>query len=196
MGLLDQLGGMLGGGGGGNVGDLLGRIAGGGGNVHDPHSDDARGFHQMVSGADPNDLRSLFSQAAKGVDPQEYRDHVTPGVNGTDPLGSLGQGPLGMVAGALVRHLTGGGTGGSGASNLLGMIPGLRQQDPGRMDPHDVAALADYARRNNPDAFGAAAAEVGRQQPSLLGQLLGNTAVRNAAMQLASKYLGGASRMS
>lgn len=198
MGLMEQLGGMLGGaggnaaggaggaGGGADVQQLLGRFMGGGANFNDPHSQDRRHFEQMVGHASEEDLSSAFSHAARGVDANEYREHVTPGVGGTDPLGALGGGGLSTIAGALMGHLAGGG--GANMAGLLGKIPGLSHTDPNRMTPREVASLADYTRQHHPDAFGRAAAQVGRQDPNLLQQLMGNPAMMSAAMALASKF--------
>ena len=198
MGLMEQLGGMMGGGsgsgasgagGGGDLQQLLGRFMGGGANFQDPQSQDRRHFDQMLGHASDDDLSSAFSHAARGVDAREYRDHVTPGVGGTDPIGSLGGGGMGEIAGALMSHLAGGG--GANMAGLVGKIPGLSHTDPNRMTPHEVASLADYTRQHHPDAFGRAAAQVGRKDPGMLQQLLGNKAMMAAAASMASKFLGG-----
>jgi hypothetical protein len=194
MGLMDQLGGMLGNAGGNTAGgaagvqQLLGRFMGGGADFNDPQSQDRRHFEQMVGHASDDDLSSAFSQAARGVDANEYRDHVTPGVGGTDPLGALGGGGLGTIASALMGHLAGGG--GANMAGLFGKIPGLSHTDPNRMTPHEVASLTDYTRQHHPDAFGRAAAQVGRQDPGMLQQLLGNKAMMTAAAAMASRFMG------
>ena len=191
MGLLDQLGGMLGGG-GGDPKEVLGRMMGGGANFDDHQSGDRDAFHRMTQHASDDDLASTYSHAARGMDAASYRDHVTPGVGGTDPLGSLGGGGLGAIAGALLGSLGGGGGAGAGGGNmagLLGKIPGLTHTDPNRMNSQEVAALADYTRQHHPDAFGRAAAQVGRKDPGLLQQLLGNPAMMSAAAALASKFM-------
>src|SRR3954468_21839176 len=66
-------------------------------------------------------------QALQQTNPQEYADHVTPGVGGTNPLGNLGKGMLGSLAGSLVGNMLGnqmsGGMGsmvGSRAGSLAG----------------------------------------------------------------------------
>ena len=202
MGLMEQLGGMLGGAGGNMAGgnaaggaggpdlqQLLGRFMGGGANFNDPQSQDRRHFDQMVGHASDDDLSTAFSQAARGVDAHEYRDHVTPGVGGTDPLGALGGGGLSTIATALMGHLAGGG--GANMAGLLGKIPGLSHTDPNRMTSHEVASLANYTRQHHPDAFGRAAAQVGRQDPGMLQQLLGNKAMMSAAAAMASRFMGG-----
>jgi hypothetical protein len=199
MGLMDQLGGMLGGGQGAGAGEgtgagaggmqqILGRFMGGGANFGDGRSDDHQHFNQMMGHASDDDLGAAFSHAARGVDPNAYREHVTPGASGTDPLGGLGRGGLGTIASALIGQL--GGSGGGGMASMLGRIPGLSHSDPHQMSSGDVAALADYTRQNHPDAFGRAAAQVGRQDPGALQQLLGNKAMMMAAAAMASKFLG------
>src|SRR4051812_47178722 len=136
MGLLDQLGGLLGG------QEHIERMAHGQGNFADPNSDDHQRFGQMLGHADPQDLQAAISNAAKQGDPQEYADHVTPGVGGTDPLGAVGQGGLSTIASALLGSIAGhsgqqsgggmlggllggggAGGGGGGFERLIGMIP-------------------------------------------------------------------------
>ncbi len=188
MGLLDNLGGMLG---GADAQQILGKFTGGSADFSHGGTDDRRHFDNMLGQASDDDLHGAFSHAAQNVDPQAYREHVTPGAGGTDPLGGLGGGALGSIAGVLLSNLGGGsGGGGGGLGALASKIPGLSHTDPNRMNSHEVAALADYTRQHHPDAFGRAAAQVGRQDPNLLQQLLGNKAMMTAAASLASKFLG------
>jgi hypothetical protein len=144
--------------------------------------------------------KTSVRQAAERIETQDYTDHVTPGVNGTNPLGMVGQGGLSTIAstimGSLMHHGSGGGTGmfgggggGGGFGSLMNMIPGLRTTDPNQMDASQVAVLADYARRNHPDAFSHAASQLGQQNPSLLQHLLGNKFMMMAAAGLATKFL-------
>ena len=183
MGLLDQMGGMLNGQGGQ---ELLRRMAGGRANLSDPNSSDAQGMHQMIGGANRDELAASLTHAAQQMSPQEYHDHITPGVGGSDPLGGLGGGQLSTIASALLNHL---GASGSGLGSLLGRIPGLHTAGPNRMDASQVAALAHFARQHHPDAFGRAAAEVGQRQPALLQRLLGHKAFAAAAAGLASRFM-------
>jgi len=194
MGLLDQLGSMLGG------HQEVERLANGEGNFEDPNSPDHDRFGQMLGHASPEDLQASVRQAAERIETQDYTDHVTPGVNGTNPLGMVGQGGLSTIAstimGSLMHHGSGGGTGmfgggggGGGFGSLMNMIPGLRTTDPNQMDASQVAVLADYARRNHPDAFSHAASQLGQQNPSLLQHLLGNKFMMMAAAGLATKFL-------
>jgi hypothetical protein len=70
-------------------------------------------------------------------------------------------------------------------------VPGLHTADPQRMSPQEVARLVDYLRQHHPEAFGRAAAQLGREEPGLLQQLLGNKALMLAAAGLAAKFLAG-----
>jgi hypothetical protein len=185
MGFFDQMTQMLGG------REQVDRFARGEVDFNDPNSRDFQNWNQLVGSAPPEALEESFTQAARRVDQQEYYDHVTPGVGGTDPLGGLGQGALGALAGALIGNLTGGRRGGT---DLRQMIPGLQHTDPQQMSPHEVAALANYTRQHNPEAFGRAAAQVGRQQPGLLQSLLGNKALMLGAAALAAKYMNEQAR--
>jgi hypothetical protein len=161
------------------------RYANGQANFQNPNSPDFQNWSQMVGSAPPQVTQQAFTQAAQQVDPQEYYQHVTPGVGGTDPLGGLGQGALGTIAGTLLNNL--GGSGGPGG--LLGMIPGLRTANPQQMGPQDVASVASYMQQNHPQAFGQAAAQIGQQQPDLLHSLLGNKALMLAAAGIGAKIL-------
>jgi hypothetical protein len=184
MGIFEQITSALGG------AEPIERFAAQRANFDDPKSRDFEHWNQMIGAAPPEYAEEAFTKAARDVDPQEYADHITPGVRGTDPLGEIGKGGLGTVAGALLRHLGGGG----GLGNLTDMIPGLRNTDPNRMSPDEVARMAEYMRRHNPEAFGRAAQQIGRQQPGLLQQLLGNKGLLLAGAALAAKVMADRSR--
>jgi hypothetical protein len=62
------------------------------------------------------------------------------------------------------------------------------------MSPSEVASLADYLRQYHPDAFGRAAAQVGREEPGLLPQLLGHKFLLHAAAGLAGTFLADRTR--
>ncbi|HEX2035750.1 MAG TPA: hypothetical protein VHS99_16355 [Chloroflexota bacterium] len=126
------------------------------------------------------------------MDPQEYSEHIMPGVRGTDPLGALGGGALGTLASRLLGSLTGGG--GGEIDQLRQRVPGLHTADPQRMSPQEVAGLADYLRQHHPEAFGRAGAQLGREEPGLLQQLLGNKFLLMAAAGLAGTFLGDRGR--
>ena len=219
MGLLDQIGGMLGGGGNQAGGqNPLERILRGDADFSRHDSRDAQDFGQVVNRVPQDQLASVFGQAARDIDGPRYRDHVTPGVGGTNPLGMLKGAAMGMVATALIRHLLGGRGGGMGGAmtgaiggllggalgnraggvgagsggglgGLLGMVPGIRNADPNQMDEHDVAALADYTRQHDPDAFGRAMAEVGQRRPDALHAMLGNQGMAAAAQKLLGQFM-------
>jgi hypothetical protein len=132
-------------------------------------------------------VQDAIARAAQRVDPQEYSEHITPGVGGTDPLGALGGGALGMLASRLLGSFTGGD--GADPDQLQQRVPGLHTADPQRMSPQEVASLADYLRQHHPEAFGRAAAQLGREEPGLLQQLLGNKLLVHAAAGLAGTFL-------
>jgi len=144
-------------------------------------TDDFSKWNDLVGSAPPDHVEEAYTHAARQVPHEEYRDHVTPGVGGTNPLGDLGGGMLGTLAGRLLGGLSGNASPGS--------IPGVRTTNPSEMSEHDVATLADYMRRNHPEQFGKVAAEVGRENPSMLQKLMGNKMLLLAAAGLAGKML-------
>jgi hypothetical protein len=186
MSLFDQITSALGG------SDPIERFASKRADFDDPQSRDFERWNQMIGAAPPQYAEEAFTRAAREVDEREYHDHITPGVGGTDPLGGLGKGGLGTLAGALLSQLAGGR--GGGLESLTQIIPGLRHSDPSRMSADEVASVANYMRRHNPEAFGRAAQQVGREQPGLLKQLLGNKALLLAGAALAAKVMADRSR--
>jgi hypothetical protein len=162
------------------------RFARGEADFSDPNSRDLQGWNQLVGEAPPEELEASVAHAARQVPPQDYDDHITPGVGGTDPLGALGGGTLGAVAAALLGNLQSGSRAGQ---DLRQVVPGLRSADPRQMSPAEVAKLASYTRQHDPEAFGRAAALVGRKEPGLLQRLLGNKALLFAAAALATRYM-------
>ena len=186
MGLLDQIIGRLGG------QESIERLAREEANFDDPQSPDFARWNELVGVAPPEAVQDAMTHAAQRVDPREYHEHITPGVRGTDPLGALGGGALGMLASRLLGSLTG--SDHADADQLPQRVPGLHTADPQRMSPQEVASLADYLRQHHPEAFGRAAAQLGREEPGLLQQLLGNKALMLAAAGLAAKFLGDRGR--
>lgn len=186
MGLLDQIIGRLGG------HEPLERLAREEANFNDPQSPDFEHWNQLVGAAPPEAVQDAMARAAQRVDPQEYYEHITPGVHGTDPLGDLGGGTLGKLASRLLGSFTG--RDGVETSQLLQQVPGLHTADPQRMSPQEVAGLADYLRQYHPEAFGRAAAQLGREEPGLLQQLLGHKFLLLAAAGLAGKFLADRTR--
>ena len=222
MGLMEELGGMLGG------DQEVQRMANGQGNFDDPNSPDHDRLGKMLGHASPDELQSAIGQATAQTSADDFANHVTPGVNGTNPLGDVGKGGLSTIASALVSQLQGDapsggaqgfggllgggsgggggmlgkilggvmgggggggmfGGGGDGGPTQSGGIPGVRTLDPNQMDESQVAALAEWMRRNHPDAFNRAATQVGQQNPSLLSKLLNNKMLMVAAAGLAAK---------
>jgi hypothetical protein len=187
--LFDQLAGMLGG--SQEVERRAERFSRGEANLHDRNSPDFQTWNQLVGAAPPEYIHEAAAQAARRVEPNDYYDHITPGVRGTDPLGGIGRDGLGALAGALLnsfsnRH--------GDAGQLQQQIPGLRTTDPRQMSPQEVAALANWMRQYHPEQFGQASAQVAKQDPNLLEQLLGNKALMLAAAGLAAKFLADRSR--
>ena len=181
MGLLDQIIGRLGG------QEPLERLAREQANFDDPQSPDFEHWNQLVGAASPEEVQDAMARAAQRVDGREYYEHITPGVRGTDPLGGLGGGTLGKLASRLLGSFTG--DAGVETPQLLQQVPGLHTADPQRMTSQEVASLADYLRQHHPEAFGRAAAQLGREEPGLLQQLLGNKFLLLAAAGLAGKFL-------
>jgi hypothetical protein len=186
MGLWDQIIGTLGG------QEPVERLARGEADFDDPQSPDVAHWHALVGAAPPEAVQDAVAQAARRVDPQEYAEHITPGVRGTDPLGALGGGALSTLAGRLLGSLTGGDD--ADPEQLRQRVPGLHTADPQRMSPQEVAGLADYLRQHHPEAFGRAAAQLGREEPGLLQQLLGNKVLLMAAAGLAGTFLADRTR--
>ena len=184
MGLLDEIGSLAGGGG---AVQTLEKLAAGRGNFTDAASPDHQDFQSMVGGAAPGVLQQVFAGVVREMSPQQYADHLSPAAGGANPFGSLGSGALATIASSLLGQLAGAGHSGQ---SLLGRIPGLQTTDPGQMGPDQVAALARYTQQNHPDLFGQAAAQVGQQQPGLLGAFLGKGGLAAGAAALASHLIG------
>jgi hypothetical protein len=186
MSIFEQLAGALGG--SQQLQQQAQQMANGQVNMQHPNSPDFQNWSQMVSQAPPDVQQQVFSQVAQQVDPNAYQEHVTPGAGGTDPLGGLGKGALGTLAGALVGSMANN-MGGGGLGSLINMVPGLQTTNPQQMGPQDVGALASWMQQNHPNAFGQAASQVAQQQPDLLHQLLGNKALMVGAALLGAKVL-------
>jgi hypothetical protein len=182
MGLLQQIGSMIG-------GPQLQNLASGQGNFGDPQSQDQQHMQAMMGAAHPSVLQEVFSHVAQRMDPQQYADHVTPGAGGTNPLGGIGSGGLATIASALLGKLAGTAGGGAGLGGLISRIPGVQTTDPNQMDPNQVAALARYTQQNHPDLFGQAAAQVAQQKPDLMHSFLGKAGMAIGAAALASHFI-------
>jgi hypothetical protein len=161
------------------------RMASGQGDYQSPDSSDSQRMASMVTQAQPQQLKQIFSTAAQQMDPQDYANHITPGVGGTNPLGSLGAGGLGAIASMLMQHLKAAGP----TATPPSQIPGVQTNDPSQMNADQVAALAKYIQQNHPNVFGSAAAQIGQQQPALLHSFLGKAGLAIGAAALASHFM-------
>jgi len=78
-------------------GDFLKRLSGG--NMDPAQPNDQRDMGQLMGGVPQDAFQQHTANALSHVVPQEYQNHITPGVGGTNPLGGLGKGLLGSLAG-------------------------------------------------------------------------------------------------
>lgn len=180
MGLFDQIGSALG-------NENLQRFVGGGGKFDDPNSEDHQHLQNMIGKADEGQLQQVFGKVARQINPQDYSQHLNQGSGGSSPLGALGKGGLSTIASLLIQHLMGSGL---NIGSLMSKVPGMKTADPNQMDEHQVASLAQYTQQNHPDVFGKVAAQLGKQNPSLLSGFLGKGMLSSAASGLASHFLG------
>ena len=141
-------------------------------------------WNEMVGAAPREHVYGAAAQAVSQIDPQDYYNHTQPGIGGTDPFGALGQGQRAGLAQSLLGALLGRGLG----QSQIGQQAGLSNLDPSRMSPQDLAALAQYAQRQHPEALADAASQH-QQDPGLLESLLGNKALLMMAAGLGAKYL-------
>jgi hypothetical protein len=162
------------------------RLSRGPGNLQGQDYDD---WNQMVGAAPPERFGRASYEAIRQVDPREYYEHTQPGVGGTDPFGSLPPQQRTGLAETLLKMLFNRGV----DQRQIQQGAGLGTLDPSRMSPQDLAALAQWAQKNQPQAFGYTAAEHQRE-PDVLSSLLGNKALMLAAAALGAKYLSDRSR--
>jgi len=179
MGLLQEIAASVG-------NENLKRLSDGQGDFDDHGSPDVQALQELIKKIDPQQLQQIFGRIAQQVNPQEYSDHVTPGVGGTNPLGNLNSATLGSIAAVLLSRLK---EAGMGNLATLAKQLGLQTTDPNQMNAKDVAAVAGYAQKNQPDAFGKAATEIGQQQPHVLHSFLGKAALALTAAALASHFI-------
>ena len=149
---------------------LFDRLAGGPGNLQSQDYDD---WNQMVGSAPPERFGRATYDAIRQVDPREYYEHTQPGVGGTDPFGMLPTDRRSNLAQSLLGELARRGLGQQDIARNVG----LRQVDPSRMSPQELAALAQWAQQNQPKAFGRVAAQH-QNDPDVLSSLLGNRALQ------------------
>ena len=143
----------------------------------------------MVGAAPPEQFGRATYNAVRQADPQEYYRHTQPGVDGTDPFGALPPQQRSSLAESLLGNLFNRGL----ERQQIAQGAGLGTLDPSRMSPQDLAALAQWAQQNHPQAFGYTAAQH-QKQPDILSSLLGNKALMMAAAALGAKYLADRSR--
>ena len=157
------------------------RLAAGPGNLQ---QQDYQNWNQMVGSAPPNQFGQAVTQAIQQVPQQEYYAHTQPGVGGTDPFGALQPQQRGGLMGTLLGALFDRGLN----QQQIMQGTGINTLDPNQMSPQQMAAVAQWAQQNHPQAFGSAAAQY-QQQPDLLSSLLGNKALMMTAAALGASYL-------
>jgi hypothetical protein len=150
---------------------------------------DYQEWNQMVGAAPPEQFGRASYNAMRQVDPQDYYQHTQPGVGGTDPFGALQPQQRSGLAESLLGNLFRRGV----DQQQVMRGAGMQNIDPNRMSPQELAALAQWAQQNHPQAFGYTAAQH-QQQPDILSSLLGNKALMMAAATLGAKYLSDRSR--
>ena len=141
-------------------------------------------WNEMVGAAPPDRFGRASYNAVRQLDPQDYYRHTQPGVDGTDPFGTLSPQQRGGLIGSLLSNLMNRGLG----QDQIMRGSGLGTLDPNRMSPQEMAALAQWAQQNHPQAFGYTAAQY-RDQPNIVSSLLGNKALMMAAAALGAKFL-------
>jgi hypothetical protein len=141
-------------------------------------------WNEMVGAAPRETFQGAATQAVRQLNPQEYYDHTQPGVGDTDPLGGLETGQRAGLAQSLIGALLGQGLGQSEISRAAG----LSNMDPQAITPHELAGLAQYMQREQPDALAQAAAD-NQNEPGLLESLLGNKGLMALAAGLGAKML-------
>ena len=161
--------------------NIFDRLAAGPGGLQQQDYDN---WNQMVGAAPPDRFGRATYDAIRQVDPRDYYRHTQPGIDGTDPFGALSGGQRGGLVGSLLGALFNRGVGQQDVMRGAG----LNTLDPNRMSPAEMAALAQWAQRNHPQAFGYTAAQY-RDQPDVLSSLLGNKALMMVAGAIGAKLL-------
>jgi hypothetical protein len=157
------------------------RILTGNADLSNPRSKDNAVFGQLIQNVSKEDLASIFSETSNQTGNEPSR------LGAPSLFSSLDHGALVTIATTIISALMG--HAGFNINQLTQFIPGLRTTDPNQMDAFDVTSLTNWTRQNHPQAFGQAAAEIGKQDPGLLQHLLGNRTLTTAASKLAQKYL-------
>jgi hypothetical protein len=160
---------------------IFDRLAAGPGNLQ---QQDYQNWNQMVGSAPPDQFGQAVANSIQQVPPQEYYQHTQPGVGGTDPFGSLQPQQRSGLMGSLLGSLFNRGV----DQQQIMQGAGINSLDPNQMSPQQMAAVAQWAQQNHPQAFGQTAAQY-QQQPDLLSSLLGNKALMMTAAALGAEYL-------
>jgi hypothetical protein len=163
------------------VGNIFERLAGGPRNLQ---KQDYNDWNDMVGSAPPEKFGRAAYDAIREVPPDEYYRHTQPGVDGTDPLGELDRNKRTQLAQSLLIELHRRGL--SDAEIMQGA--GVRTLDPNRMSTQELAALAQWAQREQPKSFGRVAAQH-QNEPDVLSGLFGNKALLALGALLGAKYL-------
>lgn len=162
------------------------RLAKGPGGAQPKDYDD---WNEMVGSAPREQFGRASYDAVRQVDPDEYYRHTQPGVGGTDPYGSLAPEQRSGLGGSILGELTRRGV----SRDEISRDAGLRNMDPERMSPEDLAGLSQWTQKNHPKAYGRVAAEY-QDKPDILSSLLGNKALLAVAAGLGAKFLADRSK--
>jgi len=161
--------------------NVFDRLAGGPQGGQPQQYDD---WNQMVGSAPREKFYGAATDAVRQINAQDYYDHTQPGVGNTDPLGGLADGHRVGLAQSLIGALLGQGL----DQSQISRAAGLSNLDPQRITPHELAGLAQYMQREQPEALARAASDH-QNEPGLLESLLGNKALLALAAGLGAKYL-------
>jgi len=161
--------------------NIFDRLAAG---PHATQESDVQNWNQMIGSAPPEKFGSAVNQAIQQVSPEEYYQHTQPGVGGTDPFGALPAEHRGGLLGSIMGAL-----GAKGVNHQqVQQGAGVSSLDPSRVSPGDLAQVAQWAQRNHPEVLGQAAQQH-KDQPNILGSLLGNKALQALAVGIGAKIL-------
>ncbi len=141
-------------------------------------------WNEMVGSAPPERFGRAAYDAIRQVDQREYYDHTQPGVGGSDPFGALPQPERQGLVERILGELTRRGLG----RDEISRRAGVRDLDPSRMSPGDLASLTQWMQRDEPKAYGRVAAQY-QDKPNILESLMGNKALMLMLAGLGGKLL-------
>jgi hypothetical protein len=150
---------------------------------------DLQQWNQSAGSAPADQFGRAVFDAIRQVPQREYYQHTQPGVGGTDPFGALAPPQRSDVIGTLLSMIMNRGV----SQQQVMQGAGLSTLDPRQMSPDQMAALAQWAQQNHPQAFGYTAAQY-QQQPNILASLLGNEVLMKAVATLGASYLASRAR--